>query len=188
MTWVISAGVPLLGYAVAISDIRVTLGQQEKDCLQKIYQVGPYLAAGFAGSVQIGFEMIRSLQKGLRLEDPSLAWDPTQIAEQWPATARKIFAKYPASVQRHGSQLILLGAHPTEDAGVHGGGRPHIYSFSWPQFELVKAGVYEVSSIGSGTNIAPYRDLLRRYSSDNDFRLFAYERREHAWRRRNNAC
>lgn len=170
MTWIVGAGVPLLGYAVAISDIRVTYGGLERDCLQKIYQVGQYLAAGFAGSVQIGFEMIRSLQKGLKVEDLSLAWDVTVIAEEWPVAARKIFRKYPADIQRLRSQLILIGVHPTEEVGTPGRGRPYIYSFSCPDFEPVQAKPYEVLSIGSGSDVAPYRDLLTRYSSDAEFR------------------
>jgi hypothetical protein len=136
----------------------VTLGEpgarKEKDCLQKIYPVGQYLAAGFAGSVQIGFEMIRSLKKGLRLEDPSLAWDPTVIAQEWPMTARKIFQKYPGATQEHGCQLILLGVHSTEDVGIPGMGRAYIYSFSWPHFEPVLAKPYEVLSIGSVSGTA----------------------------------
>lgn len=170
MTWIVGAGVPFLGYAVAISDIRVTFGNEERDCLQKIYQVGHYLAAGFAGSVEIGFEMIRSLQEGLKVEDPSLAWDPAFVVQEWPATARKIFKKYPAATQGLGAQLILLGSHPTEDIGIPGKGRPYIYSFSWPEFEPIQAEPYEVLSIGSGSSVAPYCELLKRYSSDHDFR------------------
>jgi hypothetical protein len=170
MTWVIATGVPICGYAVAISDIRVTIGEREKDCLQKIYPVGQFLAAGFAGAVQIGFEMIRSLQKGLKLEDRSLAWNPTVIAEEWPITARKIFQKYPDTTQQHGCQLILLGAHPTEDVGIPGVGRPCIYSFSAPGFEPVHAKPYEVMSIGSGSGVAPYRELLERHLTDHKWR------------------
>src|SRR5260370_1869114 len=113
MTWVIATNV-LLGYAVGISDIRVTFGPpdstQERDCLQKIYSVGQDLAAGFAGSVEIGFAMIGSLQKALKLEDRSLAWNPSSIAEQWPSRARRIFNRYPAAQRQLGSQLILIGA------------------------------------------------------------------------------
>src|SRR6267154_259458 len=121
MTWMIATNV-LLGYAVGISDIRVTFGppesRQERDCLQKIYSVGQDLAAGFAGSVEIGFAMISSLQRALRLEDKSLACDPKSIAEQWPPHARRIFSSFPLAQQRLGSQLILMGANPTQ--GTHG--------------------------------------------------------------------
>jgi hypothetical protein len=44
-----------MGYGFGISDVRVTLGDgTEADCLQKLYPIGRYLAAGFAGSVAIG--------------------------------------------------------------------------------------------------------------------------------------
>jgi len=173
MTWVIATNV-LLGYAVGISDIRITFGppdsRQERDCLQKIYSVGPDLAAGFAGSVEVGFAMIGSLQKALKLEDQSLAWDPRSIAEQWPSHARKIFNRYPAAQQQLGSQLILIGANPKENALDAPAMRTCVYSFSWPEFEPVQARPHEVLSIGSGSNVTPYRQLLERYSSDHKFR------------------
>lgn len=52
----------MTGYAFGLSDVRVTFADKnEKDCLQDINPVGQYLAAAFAGSVQIGFRMIESL-------------------------------------------------------------------------------------------------------------------------------
>jgi transposase len=82
MTWVIATNVPILGYAIAISDIRVTFGElnarKERDCLQKIYPVGQDLAAGFAGAAEIGFDLTganrNDSQQALALVDaiPSL--------------------------------------------------------------------------------------------------------------------
>jgi hypothetical protein len=173
MTWVIATNV-LLGYAVGISDIRITFGppdsRQERDCLQKIYSVGQDLAAGFAGSVEIGFAMIGSLQKALKLEDQSLAWNPKSVAEQWTSHARRIFSRYPATQQQLGSQLILIGATPTENVLSAPAMRTCVYSFSGPEFEPVLARPHEVLSIGSGSNVRPYRRLLERYSSDHEFR------------------
>ncbi|MGC2742713.1 MAG: hypothetical protein WA672_05965 [Candidatus Angelobacter sp.] len=173
MTWVIATNV-ILGYAVGISDIRITFGppgrRQERDCLQKVYSVGQDLAAGFAGSVEIGFAMINSLRRALKLEDQSLAWDPKQIAEQWPPHARRIFSSYPSAQQELGSQLILIGANPRESTPNTPTMRTCVYSFSWPEFEPVQAGPHEVLSIGSGTDVTPYRKLLERYSHDHKFR------------------
>jgi hypothetical protein len=46
----------MFGYGFGLSDIRVTLGDgSEVDCLQKIYPVARWVAAGFSGSVKIGF-------------------------------------------------------------------------------------------------------------------------------------
>ncbi len=173
MTWVIATNV-ILGYAVGISDIRVTFGppdkRQERDCLQKIYPVGQDLAVGFAGSVEIGFAMVSSLQNALKLEDQSLAWDPKSIAEQWPPHARRIFSSYPLAQQKLGSQLILIGANPTESTPGTPTMRTCAYSFSWPEFEPVQARPHEVLSIGSGSDVRPYRQLLERYSHDHEFR------------------
>ena len=54
MTWVV--GMPtMFGYGIGISDVRITLADgSERDCLQKIYPVGRFLAMGLAGFVPIG--------------------------------------------------------------------------------------------------------------------------------------
>ncbi len=79
MTWIV--GTPaLFGYGFGISDVRVTFGDDtEVDCLQKIHPVGQWIAAGFAGSVQIGFAMVNELRRFLRVESKDIAWDPTVV-------------------------------------------------------------------------------------------------------------
>jgi len=64
MTWVLGTNTPF-GYAVGLSDIRVTVADQQFDCLQKVYPISRFVAAGFAGSVAIGFEMVSELQRWL---------------------------------------------------------------------------------------------------------------------------
>jgi len=61
MTWIV--GTPtMFGYSFGISDVRVTLRDGvEVDCLRKIHNVGRFIAAGFAGSVKIGFAMVDEL-------------------------------------------------------------------------------------------------------------------------------
>jgi 20S proteasome alpha/beta subunit len=78
MTWVIGGGV-MTGYAIGLSDIRITLEDgSERDCLQKIYPVGPNIAAAFAGSVAIGFEMVQNLTELLHVPQTSepVGFDP----------------------------------------------------------------------------------------------------------------
>ena len=54
----------MFGYSFGISDVRVTLGDaSEVDCLQKAHPIGRHVAAGFAGSVKIGFAMIDELRR-----------------------------------------------------------------------------------------------------------------------------
>jgi hypothetical protein len=82
MTWIVGRIIPF-GYAVALSDIRVTLrDDSEVDCLQKIYAVGPFIALGFAGSVAIGFSIVNRLRQLLGPTPPDMAWEPDIVA-QW---------------------------------------------------------------------------------------------------------
>src|SRR5258708_5314845 len=91
MTWIV--GTPTrFGYAAAISDIRVTVGDDHLDCLQKIYPVGKHLALGFAGSVQIGFEMVEVLRSKLTCSKDTAACRPQAVAKWWPEFAREVFA------------------------------------------------------------------------------------------------
>jgi hypothetical protein len=54
MTWVIGAS-SIFDYGAMMSDVRVTFSNgRTLDLLQKAYPVGPYIVAGFAGSVRIG--------------------------------------------------------------------------------------------------------------------------------------
>lgn len=63
MTWIVG-GAPPFGWAVGLSDIRVSFSDgTELDCLRKIYPVGRFITAGFAGSVAIGFAMIQRLSE-----------------------------------------------------------------------------------------------------------------------------
>ena len=82
----------MFGYGFGISDVRVTLGDgTEVDCLQKLYSIGRHVAAGFAGSVIIGFAMIDELRRLAAYEDERMACDPLAIEKQWPDQARRIF-------------------------------------------------------------------------------------------------
>ena len=64
MTWVIGAS-SIFDYGAMMSDVRVTFEDgSERDLVQKAYPVGPYIVAGFAGSVRIG---VIILDNGSRL-------------------------------------------------------------------------------------------------------------------------
>jgi hypothetical protein len=79
MTWVIGAS-SIFDYGAMMSDVRVTFRDgSERDLVQKAYPVGPYIVAGYAGSVRIGFQMLDSLTKFLivpaNAPQPG-AWEP----------------------------------------------------------------------------------------------------------------
>jgi hypothetical protein len=74
-----------VGYSFALSDVRVTLANgTEFDCLQKNHPVGQFVAAGFAGSIQIAFAMLDTLSELLHTTVPTQAWIPEAVSQWWP--------------------------------------------------------------------------------------------------------
>jgi hypothetical protein len=166
MTWIIGAAATL-GYAVGISDIRVTfVDGREKDCLQKLYPMSRFIAAGFAGSVRIGFAMLDALAYLLRDLAEASAWLPDEVADCFQGLARQVFQAAPPTERALHSHLMLLGAHPTEDVGIPGYARCSVHILRSPEFvpQLSRPG--EVVSIGSGSTIAPYQKVLDGFSSN----------------------
>jgi hypothetical protein len=134
MTWIIGAAAAL-GYAVGISDTCVTLADRsERDCLQKIYPISRFIAAGFAGSVRIGFGMVNALVEHLQDLPESAAWFPDDVADDLGDLARQVFRDSGATEQAFRSHLMLLGAHPTEDVGIPGYARCFVHILKSPDF------------------------------------------------------
>lgn len=170
MTWIIGRGGPF-GYAVALSDIRITLSDgTELDCLQKIYNVGPHLALGFAGSVSIGLEVIRQLSEVLPRSEEDLAWIPQDVAQQLPKGTRELFHSFPKEEQKLGLHLILLATHPSENDGAAPWAKCYVYRFFSPDFAPLPALPLEIVSIGSGSQVEPYVEALQEL--ENSFEPF----------------
>src|SRR5262245_56689808 len=95
MTWVIGAS-SIFGYGAILSDVRVTFRDgSQRDLVQKAFAVGPYVIAGFAGSVKIGFEMLHCLANFLTVPPNAPqpgAWEPEWVAEHWEPIAAGTFA------------------------------------------------------------------------------------------------
>ena len=173
MTWIVGTACPF-GYAIGLSDIRVTFPDgSERDCLQKIYPVGRFIAAGFAGSVKIGFGMLYTLTRLLHVPDENVAWIPDVVAQWWPADARDVFGKFPDCEKVLGSQLMILGVHPTEKNDWDSP-RSEVYTFSSPNFApKLTQGLLDVVSIGSGSQIAPYAQFLKGHFDEGKHLQFA---------------
>lgn len=166
MTWIIGAST-VIGYAVGISDIRVTFADgSEKDCLQKLYPMSRFIAAGFAGSVRIGFAMLDALASLLQDLPERAAWHPDEVADCCQDLARQVFQLAPQTEQVRHSHLMLLGAHPTEDVGMPGCARCSVYILRSPDFVPQLAQTGEVVSIGSGSAVASYQKALDGFSSN----------------------
>jgi hypothetical protein len=166
MTWIVGAAAST-GYAVGVSDIRVSFGNgQELDCLQKLYPMARFIAAGFAGSVEMGFRMLDALAYQLRGAPSDQAFLPQEVADCFAPLAKDIFEGASAASRDLGSQIILLGAHPTEDLGIPGWARCTVHVLKSPDFVPQPSPIGQVVSIGFGSQIETYRDALSRFSAD----------------------
>lgn len=159
----------MFGYGIGISDIRVTFADgRERDCLRKIYPVGRFIAAGFAGSVKIGFAMIERLTELLHSSDESGAWEPLAVAEWWPSDAREVFGRFPEDECRLQSQIMLVSVDPTQHVGNPSWPRSYVHVFTSPNFDAVVAKPREVLAIGCGAAVQPCRNAVERLSCDSD--------------------
>ncbi len=171
MTWIVGAAPPI-GYAVGISDIRVTFAVgSERDCLQKIHPISDFVALGFAGSVRIGFAMVDALRNHLRDLPEGAAWFPDDVADDLVPIAKETFQRSDGREQTLRCELMLLGAHPNEDIGIPGYARCTVHTFGSPDFVPVP-NVGKVVSIGSGSGVAKYKEMLERLSSPENVLLF----------------
>jgi hypothetical protein len=168
VTWVVGSPT-IFGYAMGVSDIRVTWPSGATlDCLQKIYPVGNFIAAGFAGSVEFGFWAIGDLQRYLRLDEPDRAWKPGWVAFKWRRRARRIFSASGEDVQRAGAAIMLLGASPDVDVGIPGYARATVAIFQSPDFFPQIVRPESVGAIGSGALVDIYAEELRRLGTDRE--------------------
>ena len=168
MTWVVGAS-SLFSYGVMISDVRISWANgKELDLLRKAYPVGPYILAGFAGSVNIGLRLIGSMQHFLdRPEvraEPNAAWQPDWVAENWPSLARKLFAESSVIEQQSGSQIIMVGVSPDQNMGVPEFPRVYVVRFNWPEFTPVYSDKgLSVGHIGSGSDVEYFKTAIAEH-------------------------
>lgn len=164
MTWVVGAPIPF-GYSVGLADIRVTFRDgSERDCIQKIYQVGPVVCAAFAGSVRIGFAMLSRISHLLKVDDSATAWDLDEVSRWWPQHAREVWNRMPDCERALQSEFMLFGAHP--DQG-YPWAKPYVYSFRSPRFDPAPSvEPLTVCSLGKGASIRTYCQPLQGLRSD----------------------
>lgn len=168
MTWII--GTPtLFGYALLVSDIRVTWPDKSHlDCLQKIHLVSPSMIGGFSGSVKIGFRMLAQIEhESFKIEQDE-DWDLDIIANTWwPRVARRIFNQSEPKEKQSGSSVILAAPDPTKNLGDTSWPQTRIYRFSSPAFEPVKADYENVTSIGDFSS--PRVEAIKTLVTDHSF-------------------
>lgn len=161
MTYVVGlTGLPNGGYVA--NDIRV--GSVARGMfqpwsalgVQKVYPVGPYVVAGFAGSVEMGFWAVRDLEHYIGDPPEGFAVYPSVIARWWWRRARRVFARAPENLQNLGLNVLLVGASPeaTPLAVSHG------FIFRSPTFEPERLASFTPTGIGSGAGLAQVTEAL----------------------------
>jgi hypothetical protein len=165
MTWVVGLRSGF-GYAAVMSDVQVTWRSQDKtlDCLQKVYPIAPYMVAGFAGSVRIGFALLIDLYRCVNFpgREEEGAVNTRIVAQRWWRRARKIFSTQEPSLRELGAQLLLAGISAGEREGDAQWDRSDVIILrSSEGFEPRYAKILEALSIGSGSNIDEYAKVLR---------------------------
>lgn len=166
MTWVIGmTGAPLGG--LLVSDVRVTLTFPTGDTtyfdgLQKIHPLVRSMAGGFAGSVDVGFFLLGDFQK--YVGSPGERWiaRPGYLLHRWRRRARRLYAMVPGPLRSLGCELLFVAADADQGQNPLGFERSFAYIMSAPDFEVRHVPNREAQSIGSGSLVPEYCDVLKR--------------------------
>jgi hypothetical protein len=180
MTWIVGTAPPF-GSAILVSDICVTFTGHDgsldyRDCLQKIYLLGPFVLGGFAGSVKIGFALLARLQHEFTKVPQGHAWNVDVIAHTWwPRLSRRIFASAPEGERALGAAVILASVHPHRNRGDAPWPWTDIHTFKSPNFGPNKAEPFEAVAIGKGEAVSSWMEEIQRFCSDLNFMQFAVD-------------
>jgi hypothetical protein len=162
MTWICAAS-NVIGSCALYSDVQVTLKDgRTRDLLQKAYPITNSIAAGFAGSVEIGFVLLQSLTDFLRLPNwnDQVGWDPRSAAVNWAPIAKALFGKAPVAERALGSKILMAAASPNENCGLSA--KTYLVRFSEPDFQPgIMGRPFKLCSIGSGARFDEYHKRLK---------------------------
>lgn len=175
MTWVIGA-TSIFGYSVIVSDVQVTCMNTGygADLLQKVYPVGRYVAAGFAGDVPTGLSLIHYITKLLNPHDmkDDERWEPRFVMENWGAVAKRLYEDMSKRYPVGETHILLAGVEevPGMEVSELGGTVGIISVLKSPEFvpEIYEGGK-QFASIGSGSLSKSHRQDLEHIMDDPDF-------------------
>lgn len=170
MTWVIGSPTTV-GYSVILADIQVTVGEGtgsvHLDGIQKVFPVGRYMAAGFAGDVYLGYRLIEDLTRCLELpaDAADKAWIPAPVIDEWRHRARSLFEAWGGN-HDCGVDLLVAGVWkedvvPSEaDLLIAHIAPPGVHTYACilrsPTFDVEVISPMRVKSIGSGNDVDAY--------------------------------
>ncbi len=157
MTWVVA--VPeVFGHAIVVSDVRVSFSDGSSvDCLQKLHEIGPFVIAGFAGSVELGFRAITALRTTLSQIPRGYAWAlPDIVGTKVRVAARDTFTMAPPELQELGLALVVASAHPSENVRGADFARADVFTLRSPDFVPEPVPPRSCHAIGSGSGRDEY--------------------------------
>ena len=164
MTWICAVS-SVTGGCALYSDIQATFSNgSTKDLVQKAFPFTNSMAAGFAGSVRIGFDLLDSLATFLKLppdaDAEQVGWDPQWVSVSWAPLARSVFERADPAERRLGATILVVAASPSENCGL--GAKFYFTRFSAPDFKPgIMTKPFKLCSIGSGAGIAEYHTSLK---------------------------
>jgi len=163
MTWVCAAST-IFGYGALYADVQVTFRDgRTQDLVQKAYPLGNFVAAGFAGSVHIGFMLLEGLSDYLALPSDDLktmACDPRWVSANWAPLARSLYDQAPEGEKLLGSRILMVGVSPSEPCGL--GAKVYFTRFASPDFRpCLMSRAIKTCSIGSGAGMNVYKQRLK---------------------------
>ena len=155
MTFVVAlTGLPNGGYVA--NDVRVgSFDAQERFVpwpdvgLQKVYPIGPFVVAGFAGSVELGFWAIDDLRRYVGDPPEGIAVITSVIARWWWRRPRRAWGSIPAHLQQLGLSVIILGVSPAATPLT----ASHAFVFRHPEFQFERIDPFRPNGIGSGNGV-----------------------------------
>jgi hypothetical protein len=156
VTWIV--GIPGLVFgAVGVGDVRITLqtatgsAPLESVGVQKFHAIAPFVALGFAGSIELGFRAVNDFRGYVgEVPDGHMVY-PGLITWHWARRVRYVFNhRLSEEEKRGGLELLVLGASPGAEAfPTH----THGYILRGPEFELEVIPAAKAGSIGSGSGV-----------------------------------
>jgi hypothetical protein len=169
VTWIV--GCRSLELAAMFGDVRVTYSSDDGDReetrfgVRKIHPVTPSIAAGFAGSIDIGFRLVEDLHQTARLGKYGRMPEPADLVNGWADELRA--GRYddvaPPSDTReeYGCELLVLGVsqHATFGSLRSTSG----FKLTFRDKVSVPEPIGWSGAIGSGSGVPRYVEALEEY-------------------------
>jgi hypothetical protein len=172
MTWAIAMpGFPTGG--VLLADVRVSFVDpktkqvvKDIDGLQKVHPVARNVAVAFSGSVEAGLFIVDQLKRGLAGLPEGELWSPADVAHQSSRQLKQLWQKVEPRFREGGCELLPVGAFPgsSQPPFAHS----DAYRFRAPDFELEQLPRGEASSIGSGSDVRKYAEMIESFADDHE--------------------